>query len=297
MTIFIDGHGMSDSNEAKFKKIINNPANKYGITHKEILFNKNENKFFCIIEAPDRQSIEKYHEDAGIECDFIYETSSMKTEFQERIQRLSAIGESSARVAHDLRNPLGIIKNAVELIEMSSNNSTDEKMKKRIQMIKNATERMSRQITDVLDFVRTRPLQLEKNSLARILDSAIKSSVPNTVKVSKPQNDVTILCDGKQLEIVFSNILYNAVQVMENSGNIKVKFVDDKNHVKIYIEDSGPGISEENLEHIFDPLFTTKPGGTGLGLVSCKSIVEQHEGKITVTNNPTTFEITLPKNN
>ena len=297
MTIFIDGHGMSDSNEAKFKKIINNPANKYGITHKEILFNKNENKFFCIIEAPDRQSIEKYHEDAGIECDFIYETSSMKTEFQERIQRLSAIGESSARVAHDLRNPLGIIKNAIELIEISSNNSTDEKMKKRIQMIKNATERMSRQITDVLDFVRTRPLQLEKNSLARILDSAIKSSVPNTVKVSKPQNDVTILCDGKQLEIVFSNILYNAVQVMENSGNIKVKFVDDKNHVKIYIEDSGPGISEENLEHIFDPLFTTKPGGTGLGLVSCKSIVEQHEGKITVTNNPTTFEITLPKNN
>ena len=297
MTIFIDGHGMSDSNEAKFKKIINNPANKYGITHKEILFNKNENKFFCIIEAPDRQSIEKYHEDAGIECDFIYETSSMKTEFQERIQRLSAIGESSARVAHDLRNPLGIIKNAVELIEMSSNNSTDEKMKKRIQMIKNATERMSRQITDVLDFVRTRPLQLEKNSLARILDSAIKSSVPNMVKVNKPQNDVTILCDGKQLEIVFSNILYNAVQVMENSGNIKVKFVDDKNHVKIYIEDSGPGISEENLEHIFDPLFTTKPGGTGLGLVSCKNIVEQHEGKITVTNNPTTFEITLPKNN
>ena len=297
MTIFIDGHGMSDSNEAKFKKIINNPANKYGITHKEILFNKNENKFFCIIEAPNRQSIEKYHEDAGIECDFIYETSSMKTEFQERIQRLSAIGESSARVAHDLRNPLGIIKNAIELIEISSNNSTDEKMKKRIQMIKNATERMSRQITDVLDFVRTRPLQLEKNSLARILDSAIKSSVPNMVKVSKPQNDVTILCDGKQLEIVFSNILYNAVQVMENSGNIKVKFVDDKNHVKIYIEDSGPGISKENLEHIFDPLFTTKPGGTGLGLVSCKSIVEQHEGKITVTNNPTTFEITLPKNN
>ena len=297
MTIFIDGHGMSDSNEAKFKKIINNPANKYGITHKEILFNKNENKFFCIIEAPNRQSIEKYHEDAGIECDFIYETSSMKTEFQERIQRLSAIGESTARVAHDLRNPLGIIKNAIELIEISSNNSTDEKMKKRIQMIKNATERMSRQITDVLDFVRTRPLQLEKNSLARILDSAIKSSVPNTVKVSKPQNDVTILCDGKQLEIVFSNILYNAVQVMENSGNIKVKFVDDKNHVKIYIEDSGPGISKENLEHIFDPLFTTKPGGTGLGLVSCKSIVEQHEGKITVTNNPTTFEITLPKNN
>lgn len=296
MPIFIDGHDLPASKEAKFKKIINNPANKHSVTHKEILFNKNENKFFCIIEAPDRESVEKYHEEVGIECDFIYEASLMKTEFQEKIQRLSAIGELSARVAHDLRNPLGIIKNAVELIEMSFNDDTDEKTKKRIQMIKNASEKMARQINNVLDFVRVKPLQLEKNSLVVILDSAIKTSVPNSVKVIRPQKDVTISCDAKQLEIAFSNVLSNAVQAMENSGNIKLSIVDGKNDVKISIEDSGPGISKENLEYIFEPLFTTKPGGTGLGLVSCKNIVEQHEGKITVKNNPTTFEITLPKN-
>jgi len=297
MPIFIDGHDVPETKELEFKKIINNPANKHGVVHKEILYNKNDNKFFCIIEAPDRESVEKYHEDAEIECDFIYEANSMKTEFQERMQRLSAIGELSARVAHDLRNPLGIIKNAVELIEMSFNDDTDEKTKKRIQMIKNASERMARQINNVLDFVRVRPLQLEKNSLVDILDAAIKSCVPNTVKVSKPQKDVIISCDTKQLEIAFGNIFSNAVQAMENSGNIKLSIVDGKNDVKINIEDSGPGISKENLEHIFEPLFTTKPGGTGLGLVSCKNIVEQHEGKITVKNNPTTFEITLPKNN
>jgi two-component system sensor histidine kinase HydH len=295
MPIFIDGHDLGGSKEVKFKKIISNPTNKHGIIHKEILFNKNENKCFCIIEAPTRESIVKYHEDAEIECDFIYQADSMKTEFQERTQRLSAIGELSARVAHDLRNPLGIIKNAVELIEMSSNDNADEKTKKRIRMIKNATERMSRQINNVLDFVRVRPLQLEKNSLGEILDAAIKSSVPDTIKIKKPQNDVEILCDSKQLEIVFSNILLNAVQAMENSGNINVGIVDGKNDVKVSIEDSGPGISKENLEHIFEPLFTTKPGGTGLGLVSCKNIVEQHNGKITVKNSPTTFEIRLPK--
>jgi signal transduction histidine kinase len=179
---------------------------------------------------------------------------------------------------------------------MSFNDDTDEKTKKRIHMIKNATERMARQINNVLDFVRVRPLQLEKNSLVLILDAAIKSSVPNTVKVSKPQKDVTISCDAKQLEIAFGNIFSNAVQAMENSGNIKLSIVDGKKDVKINIEDSGPGISKENLEHIFEPLFTTKPGGTGLGLVSCKNIVEQHEGKIKVRNNPTVFEITLPKN-
>jgi two-component system sensor histidine kinase HydH len=296
MPIFIDGHIIPPSMETKFKKISNNSANEHGVTHREILINKNENKCFCIIEAPSRESVEKYHEDAGIECDFIYQTDSMETEFQKRMKRLSAIGELSARVAHDLRNPLGIIKNAVELIEMSSTINEDEKTKKRIQMIKNASERMLRQINNVLDFVRVRPLQLEKYSLGEILDSAIKSSVPDTVKIKKPQNDVKILCDGKQLEVAFSNIFSNAVQAMENSGNIKIGIADGKNDVKISIEDSGPGISKENLEHIFEPLFTTKPGGTGLGLVSCKNIVEQHEGKIKVKTNPTTFEITLPKN-
>jgi two-component system sensor histidine kinase HydH len=295
MPIFIDGHDLPVAKEVKFKKIVNSIADKHGVTHKEILYNKNENRCFCINEAPNRQSIEKYHENADIECDFIYQTDSMKTEFEERMKRLCAIGELSSRVAHDLRNPLGIIKNAVELMEMSSTINADEKTKKRIQMIKNAAERMLRQITNVLDFVRVKPLQLEKSSLGEILDSAIKSSVPDTVKIRKPQNDVKLLCDGKQLETVFCNILLNAVQAMDHSGDIKVSIVDGKNEIKISIEDSGPGISKENLQHIFEPFFTTKQGGTGLGLVSCKNIVEQHEGKIIAKTNPTTFEIILPK--
>jgi len=295
MPVFIDGHKMGKLNVLQLKKILNNSDDKHGVTHKDILYNEKQNKLFCILEAPNKESIVNHHEDVGIECDFIFEVTSLRNESVNRAERLSTMGELSARVAHDLRNPLGIIKNAVELIEISSEEITDEKLKKRISMIKNAADRMLRQINNVLDFVRTRPLQLEKKSLSIILELSFKSSVPETIKITKPENDLSIICDSKQLETVFSNILINAVQAMGNSGEIKVRIKEKENDVNIEIEDSGPGIPEDKIEQIFDPLFTTKSSGTGLGLVSCKNIIEEHKGTISVKNNPTIFEIILPK--
>jgi len=295
MPVFIDSHKMEGLSVSQLKKILNNSADKHGVTHKDILYNEKKNKLFCILEAPNKESIVNHHLDIGIDCDFIIEATSLRNESINRVERLSAMGELSARVAHDLRNPLGIIKNAVELIEISSEDITDDKLKKRITMIKNATDRMLRQINDVLDFVRTRPLQLEKKSLSTILKSSFKSSVPKSIKITKPENDLSIICDSKQIEIVFSNILINAVQAMEDSGEIKVRIKENENDVGIEIEDSGPGIPEDKIEQIFDPLFTTKSTGTGLGLVSCKNIIEQHKGTISVKNNPTIFEIILPK--
>ena len=282
-------------NAIQLKNIINNPPDKHGVTHKEILYNEKENKLFCILDAPNKESVLKHHQDVGIECDFIIETTVHHAESFSRLEKLSSIGELSARIAHDLRNPLGIIKNAVELIEISSKDKDDESLKKKVKMIKNASERMSRQINDVLDFVRTRSLQLEKKSLLKILESSLKSNVPDSITITKPQNDVEIQCDGKQIEVVFNNIIANAVESIENSGEIKIRINDNQSNVKIEIEDSGQGINQENLEKIFDPLFTTKPSGTGLGLVSCKNIVEQHGGSISVNTNPTIFEIILPK--
>jgi len=295
MPVFIDGHKMGELNALQLKKILTNSADKHGVTHKDILYNEKQNKLFCILEAPNKESIVNHHEDVGIDCDFIFEVISLRNESVNRAERLSTMGELSARVAHDLRNPLGIIKNAVELIEISSEELTDEKLKKRISMIKNAADRMLRQINNVLDFVRTRPLQLEKKSLSIILELSFKSSVPETIKITKPENDLSIICDSKQLETVFSNILINAVQAMGNSGEIKVRIKEKENDVNIEIEDSGPGIPEDKIEQIFDPLFTTKSSGTGLGLVSCKNIIEEHKGTISVKNNPTIFEIILPK--
>ena len=111
--------------------------------------------------------------------------TSKKKESVEKIERLRVMGELSARVAHDLRNPLGVIKNAIELIEIDSKNNFDEKMKKRITMIKNASNRMIRQVNDVLDFVRTKPLELENNSISEILNSSLKVTIPKNIKIKQ----------------------------------------------------------------------------------------------------------------
>lgn len=222
--------------------------------------------------------------------------TSKKVESVEKTERLRIMGELSARVAHELRNPLGVIKNAIELIEIDSKNNGDEKFQKRIAMIKNASDRMLRQVNDVLNFVRTRPLEKENNSILDILNSSLKLSIPKNIKIRKTEKDVIFSCDRKQLEVVFSNLITNAIQALEDSGEINLRIIDEPDEVIVEIEDSGPGIPKKNFEKIFDPLFTTKPSGTGLGLVSCKNIVEQHEGTIMVRNNPTVFSVKFPKN-
>ena len=169
-------------------------------------------------------------------------------------------------------------------------------MKKRITMIKNASDRMIRQVNDVLDFVRTKPLELENNSISEILNSSIKVTIPENIKISKSNNDATLLCDSRQLEVVFSNLITNAVQAIENNGELNLRINEEPKEVIVEIEDSGSGIPQENISKIFEPLFTTKPTGTGLGLVSCKNIVEQHGGTISISNNPTVFTVKLPKN-
>jgi signal transduction histidine kinase len=109
-----------------------------------------------------------------------------------------------------------------------------------------------------------------------------------------PEKDFKINCDARKIEGVLSNIVNNAVQAINGQGEIDVETETDSKFLTIKIKDSGPGISEENLDKIFEPMFTTKTTGTGLGLVICKSIVEQHGGTISVTNKPTTFTIALP---
>ncbi len=98
------------------------------------------------------------------------------------------------------------------------------------------------------------------------------------------------------ISIVFSNLISNAIQSFDiNSGKVTILITDIDDQVTCEIIDSGPGIPEDKIDKVFEPLFTTKQTGTGLGLASCQSIMKQHNGTISVHNNPTTFTITLPK--
>ena len=212
-----------------------------------------------------------------------------------KAERLSAIGELAARLAHDIKNPLNSIKFAFELIQYNLKGNTN--FEKQTGIVERAISRISHQIDDVLTFVKASSPEFEDASLLDILKiCAKKIKKSDKIIVNLPTNDVHIVCDPYLLEVVFDNLLFNSVQAIAEEGKVTISISDNKDdNVIIEVQDTGVGISEDNLPKIFEPLFTTKQHGTGLGLASCKSIVEAHGGTITIKTNPTRFFVKLPK--
>jgi signal transduction histidine kinase len=213
-------------------------------------------------------------------------------------EKLSTIGELTSRISHDLRNPLGLIKLTVDSIESRINKKLDPKLDEYIPILNDAIYRINHQINQVLGFVKTIPLDLKLVSLLQMLHESItNTNVPKNIKVTLPKHDFSLMASKIQLEAAFGNLLSNSVDAIgQNDGSIVIRAKSEKNNLIIEFEDSGEGISKENIEKIFEPLFTTKQQGTGLGLASVKSIIEAHGGMITVTSPPTIFTITLPEN-
>jgi len=213
----------------------------------------------------------------------------------QRAEHLAKIGELASSLTHNLRNPLGVISSTVKIIEATSKDTLDEKTSSRLARITDSTTNMSKQIEEVLNYVRKKPLDIEKVSLSTLLQSAINNiEIPERVTIHLPENEIFLECDFPKIEVIFMNLITNSIQAIENTGDVHIRTAEDSGTVTIEIEDSGPGIPSELLPKIFDSLFTTKAAGTGLGLAYCKSTVEQHNGTLTVKNNPTTFTIKLP---
>ncbi len=211
--------------------------------------------------------------------------------------KLVAIGELSARFSHDIRNPLSNINMALDSIQNNKKLDLDKPTQEKLEIISKNLRRISHQVDDVLDFIRIHPLKKEKLSLNSLLNESIEPlSVPKNIQIVLPPNNEFIFGDAYQLQIVFRNILNNAIQAIgEKEGKVTVRKKDDSQNIFLEIEDTGPGFSSIDKKRIFDLLSTTKQTGTGLGLVSCKQIVENHGGAIKVRENPTTFVIRLPK--
>ncbi len=213
-----------------------------------------------------------------------------------RNARLATIGTMASRVAHDLKNPLTIIQTYSEMLTpqiLSKLNTNDKEKWLRIQ---NSILDMKRIIEDVLDFARTTEIKKQSASILNIINLAmnhVRSSYGIVIRL--PENDVLFRCDSRKLEGVISNLINNSIQALDGQGEIDLEVDSDMDFVTIKIKDSGPGISDENMDKIFEPMFTTKKTGTGLGLVICKSIIEQHGGTISASNKPTTFTIKLPR--
>jgi signal transduction histidine kinase len=214
-------------------------------------------------------------------------------------ERLAAIGEVSSRIAHDIRNPLSNIDMALKLIEKDTPDAkiSDDSIKEKLQIAYKNIDRISHQVNNVLDYVRQRKILRKNILLQSCLDETVQMlHIPNNIKIKSDKSELRILADPIQLQIVCNNILINAIQAIgTKQGEIIFRFSENSEDIIIEIENSGPSISQELLPHVFESLVTSKEIGTGLGLSSCKRIIENHGGSISVKNNPTTFTIVLPK--
>jgi signal transduction histidine kinase len=255
---------------------------------------KNADEFRKMLE----QNLKKFNR---IEKNLKTDKAKLESEIKEKTdklvqaERLSAIGDLGSRLAHDLKNPLSVIKGTVQLIKRTDKN-LDELTRKRVELIESAIFRMTHQIDGVLEFVRSTPLKKKPASLNEIIVSALHSMmIPANIAINFPKEDIVFLCDSHKMQIVFANLILNSIQAIGNGkGVINIRAKKQEDTITIRIEDSGPGIASEIADKIFDPLFTTKQEGTGLGLACCKSIVEQHNGKISMSGDPTVFWVVLP---
>lgn len=269
-----------------------------GVSFVDTFYSESEKEFYCILKASDVNLVKKYFTDVNITYDFVTPIESIHTQEEENKEKFEIIGELSTKLAHDIRNPLSIIKNIIEILETKPKLDIEER-DIYYGRLHRAVNRISYQIEDVLDFVRPAQTSFERYLLNDILASALdKITKPDTIKIKMPTNFVYAMCDFTKMEVVFTNLLMNAIQAINDFGQIEIELVDDGDATSIRISDTGCGISHDVLPKIFEPLFTTKQTGTGLGLPSCKQIVERHYGTIKASSKVgvgTTFTITLPK--
>lgn len=233
----------------------------------------------------------------------IYIISIFKKESEEKIknERFTSIGELASNIAHDIKNPLTVITNSIEIIQKSfspKSETNTELLKKETSRIAVSIKRIDHQVDEVLNYVKNVPMKIDENSLLEILKNAKDTTTPpDHIQIELPTNDTRIECDETQIHVVFVNLFLNAIQAIgKEAGTIKVGISDiHPDKVQIDFTNSGPAISKKDAEHLFEPLFTTKMEGTGLGLTSCKNIITRHKGTIHAQPKPVIFTIILPK--
>jgi len=259
------------------------PKSLDGVNRGEMFYRKSETEALTLGYSATRV-VDRHSESLGLLIAFQDLTGIKTLEDQlKRADRLAAVGRLASGLAHEIRNPLASISGSVQLL-LEDEKVRDEDRHLMEIVIKEA-DRLSALLSDFLNFARPAPLQLESIDMATLLDKLIAllsaSGQFNDVTVDKAyRGPARMKVDPQKMHQVLWNLLINAGEAVQPSGQIRVEIVEEKG--EIIIEDSGPGIAEEDRDKLFEPFFTTKGKGTGLGLANVYANVEAHGGHIFV---------------
>jgi two-component system NtrC family sensor kinase len=218
-------------------------------------------------------------------------------------EKLAAVGELTAGIVHDVKNPLAVIKGLAE--ELQEEGGQTPNTTKQLATIRESASRAAQIVSDLLKFARQSTPEKRRQNINETIRSAVrltdylarKGSVD--VSMDLLPDPFMLVYDATQIEQVLVNLIQNAIQAMENGGRIHIVMSRVENGIAIQVKDTGVGIPKENLRRIFDPFFTTKPAGegTGLGLSVSYGIIAKHHGRIDVASKVgkgTVFTIQLP---
>jgi PAS domain S-box-containing protein len=220
-----------------------------------------------------------------------------------RQERLAVLGQLAGGVGHELRNPLAVMAGAVYFIKHVQADA-DERIKKHIGILENEIDNADKIITDLLDFSRIKSVDREPVNASELVRRALERyPVPEhiTVSLDLSADLPPVYADPRQVVQVLGNLITNACQAMPEQGNLTIKLehfeIESKPMVGIFVIDTGAGILPEYMSKLFEPLFTTKPRGIGLGLAVCKKLVDANGGRIEVQSEPgkgATFKVFFP---
>lgn len=236
-------------------------------------------------------------------------TITKRAEEKERLERelhqnekLASMGRTVASIAHEIRNPLGIIRGTAELLLKRAQAKGDPQTKL-LGAIYDESKRLSQTVNDFLDYARPRAPQKSEVDLTQVVDQVLafweREMADQNVRVIRDQTSESIVLGDKDLiyRAVY-NVLANALQSMQGPGEIRISVESASKHLTLAVHDSGPGIDMGIKDKLPDPFFTTKESGTGLGLSIVQSIMLSHNGQLHIDNHPqggAVVRMTFPK--
>jgi signal transduction histidine kinase len=218
-----------------------------------------------------------------------------------RSEKLAFTGRIASSIAHEIRNPLSNIVMSIQQLKKVIN--PEDLKNKHIEIIERNAERVNYLITELINCARPPKLQLRPYDIHRLIDRVLESTqhkiISQRISVIKrfTSESSIITMDNEHIERVFLNIILNAIDAMPEGGELTIITETDENLFVVKIQDTGKGIPEEDIIRIFDPFFSTKAEGVGLGLTVCYGIVVSHGGTIEVESKPkegSIFTVSLP---